>query len=193
MKVIIQISGRHCHISRKDLDIVYGKGYKLKPIKKLSQTGQFASQETVTIKVGNKKIEDIRILGPVRKNTQVEISLSGGHRLNIKPPIIRHVHPESAGGCIPAEIIGPNGKVRSCAIIAARRHLHTNPKTAKKLKIKDGQLISLKTSGKRSVIFNNILVRVHPSFKTRVHLDTDEGNAAGLIGGEKGELMLNNS
>lgn len=190
IKIIIEVSGHHCHISRKDLDVIYGKNYKLTPIKSLSQTGQFACQETVTIKVGNKKIENIRILGPERKNTQVEISLTEAYHLNIKPPIVECTCPDKPNGCIIAEIIGPKGKVRRCSIIVAHRHFHTDPKTATKLGLKEGQLISIKTNGKRSVTFHNVLVRIDPSFKPRLHLDTDEVNAASLESGQKGEIII---
>lgn len=191
MKVIIEISGHHCHVSRKDLDIIYGKNYQLTPIKHLSQIGHFAAEETVTIKVGKRKIENVRILGPERKNTQVEISLTEAYELKIKPPIIECTNPAKADCCTAAEIIGPKGKVKRCAIIIAHRHLHADPKTAKKLGVKNKQLISLKTLGKRSVVFNNILVRIDPNFRTRIHLDTDEGNAAGLKQGDKGEIIIN--
>jgi propanediol utilization protein len=189
-KVIIEISGHHCHVSRKDLDILYGKGYKLTPIKNLSQRNHFASKETVTIKVGNNKIEDIRILGPVRKYTQVEISLTEAYELKIKPPIIECTRPTRPNGCTMTEIIGPKGKIRRCAIINPWRHFHIDPKTAKKLGLKDEQLVSVKTSGKRSVTFHNILVRIDPSFQPRIHLDTDEANAAALSQGTKGELII---
>lgn len=189
-KVNIGISGHHCHISRKDLDIIYGKGYQLTPIKPLSQTGQFASKETVTIKAGNGKIEDVRILGPERKNTQVEISLTESYELKIRPPVMECTRPNKPKGCIMAEIIGPNGRVRNCSIIVAHRHFHTDTKTAKKLNIKNGQLISCKTIGKRSITFHNVLVRIDPTFKPRIHLDTDEANAAGIKPGQKGEIII---
>ena len=190
MRVIIEISGHHCHISRKDLDIIYGKGYKLTPVKPLSQIGQFAAKEAVTVKVGKKRMENIRILGPTRKNTQVEISLTEAYNLKIKPPITECTSPDKPHGCIMAEIIGPEGKVSRCAIIIAHRHFHLDPKTAKKLGIKEKQLISVKTSGERSLTFHNVLVRINPSFRPRIHLDTDEANAAGLKNGKKGKIII---
>lgn len=189
MKVIIEVSGHHCHISRQDLDVLFGQGYKLKPVKALSQNGQFASQETVAIKVGEKKLENVRILGPERKNTQVEISLSEAYELKIRPPIAECTCPAKANGCINAQLIGPKGKIKRCAIIVAHRHFHIDPKTAAKLKLKDKQLISIKTKGLRSLIFNNVLVRIDSSFSPRIHLDTDEANAAGLKDGELGEII----
>jgi len=190
MKIVIETSAHHCHISRKDLNIIYGQGYKLTPIKPLSQTSQFAAKETVTVKVGNRKIEDVRILGPVRKNTQVEISQTEAYYLKVKPPIAKRSRPEKLNGCALAEIIGPEGRVTRCAIIIARRHFHSDPKTAKKIGAEDGQIISIKTSGKRSITFHNVLVRVDPSFRPRIHLDTDESNAAGLKPKQKGKIII---
>lgn len=191
MKITIELSGHHCHVSRQDLDIIYGRGYKLTPIKPLSQTGQFASKETVTVKIGDKKLENVRILGPERKNTQIELSLTEAYKLRVDPPVIECTCPGQSGGCVMAEIIGPKGKVNRCAIIIAHRHFHTDPKTAKKAGVKEGDLVSVKTSGKRSVTFHNVLVRVDQNFQPRIHLDTDEGNAAGLKSGSQGELMIN--
>jgi len=187
-KVEIEVSAHHCHISRKDLDIIYGKDYKLTPTKPLSQPGQFACEEKVIVKVGDREIKNIRILGPERKNTQIEISKTEAYYLKIEPPITECTCPDRPGGCIIAEIIGPKGTVKRCAIIIAHRHFHTDPKTAQKLKLRDDQLISIKTPGKRSITLHNVLVRVDPNFKPKVHIDTDEANAAGLKGGEKGEI-----
>ena len=189
-KVIVEISSRHCHLSRKDLDAIYGKNYQLKQLKPLSQTGQFAAIETVAIKSGNNLIKNVRILGPVRKNSQVEISKTESYKLKINPPITEHVNPKKTKGCAIAEIIGPKGKVKRCAVIIARRHFHVDPVTAKKLGLKNKQIISIKTSGQRGVTFHNVLTRIDPSFKPRIHLDTDEGNAAGLKGGEKVEVII---
>ncbi|MFA6254631.1 MAG: PduL/EutD family phosphate acyltransferase [Patescibacteria group bacterium] len=189
-KAIIEVSGHHCHISRKDLDVIYGKNYQLTPLKTLSQNKQFAAKETVTVAVGDKKIEDVRILGPERKNTQVEVSLTEAYHLKIKPPVAECTCPDKIDGCVIAEISGPKGKIKRCSIIIAYRHFHTDPKTAQKIGLKNGQLISLKTTGQRSVTFHNILVRVNENFKPRVHLDTDEANAAGLKDGQTGEIII---
>lgn len=190
MRITIEISGHHCHISRQDLDILYGPGYKLTPIKPLSQKDQFAARETVTVAVGDKKLEDVRILGPERKNTQVEISLTEAYNLKIFPPVAECTCPSKPKGCVFAQIAGPKGKIQRCAVIIAHRHFHTDPKTAKTLKIKEGQLISVKTFGERAITFHGVLVRVNPSFKPRIHLDTDEGNAANLKNGDKGKIII---
>jgi len=190
-KVIIEISAHHCHISQKDLDLIYGKNYQLTPIKPLSQIGQFASRETINIKIGDKIIKNVRILGPVRKNTQIEISETEAHYLKIKPPIAECTCPKKSGGCVISEIIGPKGKINRCAIIIARRHLHIDPATAKKIGLKNKQLISATTMGKKSVTFHNILVRIDPNFRPSIHLDTDEGNAAGIKLNEKATIINN--
>ncbi len=187
--VIIEISGHHCHISRADLDIIYGQNYQLTPIKPLSQSGQYAAKETVTVKAGTGEIKNVRILGPERKNTQIEISLTEAYQLKINPPITECTCPDKDNGCVMAEIIGPSGSVKRCAIIVANRHFHTNPENAKELKIKDKQLVSIKTLGLRSVIFTNVLVRIDPAYQPRIHLDTDEANAAGLKNGDVGEII----
>jgi len=189
-KVIIEVSGHHCHISRNDLDIIYGKNYHLTPIKPLSQNKQFAAKETVTVTVGDRKMENVRILGPERKNTQVEISLTEAYQLRIKPPVVECTCPKKIGGCVIAEISGPKGRIKRCTIIIAYRHFHTDLKTAKIIGLKEGQLISLKTTGKRSVTFHNILVRVDKNFKPRIHLDTDEANAASLKDGQTGKIII---
>ncbi len=190
MNVVIEVSGHHCHISRRDLDAVYGKGYKLKPIKPLSQTGQFASEETVTIRSAGHEIKDVRILGPERKNTQVEITLTEAYKLKANPPIRECTEPESAHGCSLIEIAGPRGSIRRCAVIVAHRHFHTDPETAKQLGLKSGQMVSVKTFGERSLTFHEVLVRIDPSFQSRIHLDTDEANAAGVKQGDIGELII---
>jgi len=190
MKVILEVSGHHCHIARADLDALYGAGYQLTPVKPLSQTGQFAAQETVTIKAGNRELREVRILGPERKYTQVEISRTEAYHLKIDPPIRECTQPESAHGCALIEIAGPKGSLRRCAVIIAHRHFHTDPQSAKKYGVKAGQMVSVKTAGPRSITFNNILVRVDPSFEPRIHLDTDEANAAGIKTGDRGELIF---
>ncbi len=191
-KVIIEISARHCHISRKDLDIIYGNNYRLTPLKPLSQTGQFASKEKIKIKVGSREIDGIRILGPERKNTQVEISKTESRYLKVNPPVAECTLPRKSECCSVVEIIGPKGKIKRCALIIPKRHFHTNPQTAERIGVKNKQLVSLRTSGKRGVTFHNVLVRVGKNFEPRVHLDTDEGNAAGLKSGELGQIILNN-
>ena len=188
-KVKVEVSARHCHLSNKDAQQLLGKNYKLKIIKPLSQHGEFASQVTITIKTAGGQLEKVRVLGPIRDKTQVEISLTEARKLKINPPIRLSGDLKGSAGAI---LIGPQGQVKiKEGIIIAKRHLHCGPKQAKKLGLKNGQLISIKTPGERSVALNNIIVRIRDNFDLSVHLDTDEGNAS-LSGGvcAFGELII---
>ena len=187
---MVEVSGHHCHISRRDLDLIYGKNYQLRLWRPISQPGQFAAQETVTVKTGQGALKNVRIVGPERDSTHLEITLSEAYQLKIKPPIAGYSQAAGAKVGVSVDIIGPRGQVRRPAIIVAHRHLHLDPKTAKKLKLKDGQQVSLKISGVRGLIFNNVLVRVNKNYAPRVHLDTDEANAAGIKSGSQAELLI---
>jgi len=185
--VPIEISARHIHLSKKDLETLFGFGYKLKKLKNLSQPGLFAAKEVVDIKRGNQKITNVRIIGPVRNQTQIEISLTDAVNFGIKIPIRRSGNLKNSPGIT---LIGPKGKINiKEGLIVAWRHIHLGPQKAKKLGLKDGDLVSIKTKGKRALIFKNVLVRIiNKNFKVEVHLDTDEGNAAGIT--KKGAGIL---
>jgi len=176
-KIPVEVSGRHVHLSRKDADTLFGKGYTFKKSKELSQPGQFAAEETVSIINGDRKIENVRILGPEREQTQVELSLTDVKNLRIKEMDSSKI-----------KISGPNGSV-GIRITLAHRHLHASPEDAKKLRLKNNQLISIKIPGKRGVIFSNVLVRISKDYKLAFHIDTDEGNAAGIEGNIYGEII----
>lgn len=174
-KIKVEVSARHCHLSQKDLNGLFGVGYKLKPIKKLSQPGEFSSTATITVKTAGGQIENLRVLGPVREKTQIELSLTDARKLKINPPIrLSGDLSGSSGGLL----IGPKGKVKiKEGIIIAKRHLHCNPKQARRLNLKNGQIVAVKTPGERGAILDNIMVRIKDNFDLSVHLDTDEGNA----------------
>ncbi|NCN07460.1 phosphate propanoyltransferase [Candidatus Falkowbacteria bacterium] len=175
-KIRIEVSARHCHLSQSDLDKLFGVGYKLKPLKSISQKGQFAAQETIAIKTKGGQLDNVRIVGPVRDQTQIELTLTVARKLKIKPPLKISGDLE---GSIGAMLIGPKGQVKiKSGIIVTHRHLHCNPAQAKKLGLKNNQLVSVKTAGERSVTFHNVVVRIRDDFDLSVHLDTDEGNAA---------------
>lgn len=175
MKIKIEISAHHCHLSNKDLETLFGKNYQLKPIKALSQHGQFASQEIIDVKTPDGRINNIRVLGPTRELTQVEISQTDARQLNIYPPIRQSGDVKKSCG---AELIGPKGssKIKEGVIIAAR-HLHCDPPAAKKLGLKNNQRVGIKTAGIRSVVFDKVIVRIHKDFTLAFHIDTDEANA----------------
>jgi propanediol utilization protein len=183
----IEISARHIHLSEKDFEKLFGKNEKLTSLKKLSQIGEFASDKTVELYNRNKKISNVRILGPFRKNSQVEISLTDAHFLKLNPlPKIK-----VSGDLADTTNILVRGKKSSIKItcIIAKRHLHISEKEAKQLKLKNNQKVSIKVEGIRSITFNEIIVRISEKYKLALHLDTDEGNSAGIFGKMKGKII----
>ncbi|MFA7662918.1 MAG: PduL/EutD family phosphate acyltransferase, partial [Patescibacteria group bacterium] len=154
IKVKIEVSSRHLHVDRKDLDKLFGKNYELTPFKKLSQKGEFSAKETVTLKNGSSEIQNVRIVGPVRTETQVELSLTDAYKLKIKPPVrISGDIKKSVG----TTLIGPKGKiVLKEGVIIAARHIHLSAVDAKKYSLKNGQWVYVQVPGKRGVIFENV-------------------------------------
>ncbi len=186
MKILVEVSARHIHLSKEDFEKLFGKGKELTLVKKLSQPGEFASGETVTIVNGDKELKNVRILGPFRKNSQAEISITDSYGLRLNPlPKIR-----VSGDLVNTTNILVKNKNSSVKIpcIIAKRHLHLTSSDAKKLKIKNNQEISVKVKGERETTFHNIAVRVSDNYRLALHLDTDEGNAAGILGKTFGEL-----
>jgi len=188
-RIKIEVSARHCHLSAKDLEKLFGHGYKLKPVKELSQPGQFAAKETITLKTKDGQIDNIRILGPVRNKTQVELSMTDTRKLKIQPPIrLSGDLADSVGGTL----VGPKGEIKiKDGIIIAQRHIHASPAEAKNIGLKNNQKVSVKIGDDRAVTFHNIPVRVDKDFSLAMHVDTDEGNASlpsGVCG--VGELIL---
>jgi propanediol utilization protein len=177
MKIPIEISARHIHLSKKDFEKLFGKNKKLEPIKKLSQVGEFSSKEKIKI-VNGKNNLDLRVVGPLRENSQIEISLTDAYALKLNPlPKIRlsgNTH-----GTTNVIVKGPKAQIKIPAIIA-QRHLHCSEKDAKKLKLKNNQIVKINVLGKRGLIFDNVIVRIKENFRTSVHLDTDEANAVGI-------------
>jgi propanediol utilization protein len=184
--VPIEVSARHIHLCKHDLDIIFGLDYKLSPVKKISQIGQFAANETVIIKNGDKQLLNVRIVGPVRQDTQVELSISDSIRLGIKPPIKKSGIVNDAAMLT---IIGDKGSVtKTCAIIP-QRHIHASVEDAKKYNLYDGQIVSVKCGLEREVVFSNVVVRVDKNFVWNFHIDVDEYNAAGLTNNEFGIVI----
>ncbi len=186
-EVLVEISARHVHVSQKDLEILFGEGYQLTPKKDLSQPGQFACEEKVTI-VGAKASLKASILGPVRPDTQVELSLTDARAIGVTAPIRESGDVAGSGAC---KIVGPKGEVELAqGVIAAKRHIHMTPADAEKYGISDKQIVSVKvdTNG-RSLVFGDVVARVSPSYALAMHIDTDEANAA-LVGcGQMGEII----
>lgn len=189
IKIPIEISARHLHLSQCDLDILFGRGYKLRTYIELSQPGEFAAKESITIRGPKSKYTNVRIIGPLRDETQLEISISDSYYLGIftPPVLVSGDLKKSAGGI---NIIGPKGEINlKKGVIIAKRHLHISPVMAKKLNLKHLDLISIKTTSVRSIIFNNVVVRSRPNKdKLSFQIDTDEANAAGIKKGDWGEV-----
>jgi putative phosphotransacetylase len=185
--VPLGISNRHIHLSQADLESLFGKGYQLTVTKNLSQPGQFACEEMVTLIGPKGTISKVRILGPTRVATQVEISRTDSFTLGLTPPV-RDSGSVSGSAAIIVE--GPKGRIElKEGVIIAQRHLHLHTDEAKELDLKDKSLISVKFEGERGVVFNQVLVRVSPNFAKDLHLDTDEANAAGLKNGDQGIII----
>ncbi len=189
-KVPVGISSRHVHLSEEHIDILFGEGHKLTPIKDLSQPGQFACEETVTLIGPKGAIEKVRILGPARKATQVELSATDSFKLGVKPPVRDSGDLNGSPGL---ELVGPAGRLqlREGAIIAAR-HIHMPPEHAKKYGLKDGDNVIVHVKGFRAGILEKVLVRVSSSYALDMHVDTDEGNAFGLRNGDMVEVIVSN-
>lgn len=187
-EVPVGVSNRHIHLSVADLETLFGKGYELTPIKDLSQPGQFACKETLTI-VGPslRPIENVRVLGPVRKNSQVEISRTDSFTLKVKPPVRES---GDISGSAPITIIGPKGVVtlkEGCII--ANRHIHMSLDEGKQFGLSDGQYVDVEVNGERRTKFYDVQVRVHKDFRLEMHIDTDDANAAGIGNGAKVKIV----
>jgi propanediol utilization protein len=177
----VEISNHHVHLTRNSLDVLYGKGYELTKLRDLSQPGEFASNERVTlIGVNMKVIEKVRILGPIREYTQAELSITDGYFLGLDLPtrISGNVK-----GSPPITIIGPKGVLTfSEGAIRAARHIHMTPKDAEYYQVKNGDRVKVEVSGEHGVIYKDVVIRVSEKSKLDFHLDTDEANAANIKG-----------
>lgn len=187
-KVIVETSARHVHVSEADLETLFGKGYKLTPKKDLSQPGQFACEERVLLKGPKSEMKGVSILGPCRKETQVEISLTDARSLGVSAAVRESGDIEGTAGIT---IVGPAGEITiDKGVIAAKRHIHMTPADAEEFGISDKQVVSVKveTDG-RSLIFGDVVARVSPSYALAMHIDTDESNAAAVKPGTEGEII----
>ena len=179
----VGISNRHIHLSTQDLETLFGKGYELTPIKDLSQPGQYACKETLTlIGPSMRPIENVRVLGPVRKASQVEISLTDSFVLKVKPPVRES---GDIAGSAPVTIVGPKGIVElKEGCIIANRHIHMHTSDAVKYGVKDGDYIDVDAlQGTRKTRWYGVQVRVRDDFALEMHVDTDDANAVGYKNG----------
>ena len=186
-KVLVETSARHVHVTQEDLETLFGKGHELTVKKMLSQPGQFACEEKVTI-VGAKSKMTASILGPVRKATQVELSLTDARSIGVTAPIRESGDIAGSGAC---KLVGPCGEVDILqGVIAAKRHIHMTPADAAEFGVKDKDVVSVKVDGNgRSLIFGDVVVRVSDKFALAMHIDTDESNAGSVAPGTMGEVI----
>lgn len=177
-RIPIGVSNRHVHVSRADLDRLYGKDYALTHKSELGQPGQFAANETVTLQGPKGTFEHVRILGPVRSQSQVEISKTDSFRLGVKAPIALSGHLQGTPGIT---LIGPRGTVDlPCGVIIAKRHIHMMPSQAAARHLKDGQIVDVETFGERRGILGDVIIRVSDTAGLEMHIDVDEANACSL-------------
>ncbi|ABV34149.1 MULTISPECIES: phosphate propanoyltransferase [Pseudothermotoga] len=181
--IVVGVSNRHVHLSKEDIEILFGKGYELKPVKDLGQPGQYAADEKVIIVGPKGAIEQVRVLGPARNNTQIEISRTDAFKLGLNPPVRDSGDIENTPGIV---IVGPRGTViKDKGVILAKRHIHMHPKDAQHYGVKDKDIVKVvcEKEGRR-LIFDDVLVRVSEKFALEFHVDTDEANAALLKNGD---------
>ena len=188
MKFLVETSARHVHLSQEHLEILFGAGYELTKKKDLSQPGQYACEERVTIVGGKKEMPGVSILGPVRKATQVELSLTDARSIGVAAPVRESGDIAGSGAC---KIIGPKGEIEITeGVIAAKRHIHATPADAEALGVENGQIVNVKidTDG-RSLVFGDVVDRVSDTYALAMHIDTDESNAAGCGREVYGEIV----
>ena len=186
--VLVETSARHIHVSQEHLEILFGKGATLTNKKDLSQPGQYACSERLTVVGPKRELAGVTILGPVRPATQVEISLTDARSIGVAAPIRES---GDTKGSAPCKLVGPCGEVElEEGVIVAKRHVHLTPEAAAEFGVADKEIVGLKlTSADRSAILGDVVIRVNANFAPAAHLDTDEANAAGLSGEVYGEIV----
>ena len=187
-EVPVGVSNRHIHLNKADLATLFGEGYELTPLKDLSQPGQYACKETLTlIGPAMRPIEGVRVLGPLRSKSQVEISMTDSYVLKVKPPVRESGKTEGSAG---VTIVGPKGVVQlKEGCIIANRHIHMSPSDGVKFGVKDGDTVTVDVVGKRRTRWYDVQVRVHPDFRLEMHIDTDDANAVGIGNGAKVKVV----
>lgn len=183
--VPVEASGRHVHMTTEQAQRLFGHG--LTPERPLSQPGQFLSRERVTVVGPKGRFENVAVLGPERKEAQVEISLTDGRTLGLQPPIKLSGRTDGTPG---ATLQGPKGTVElDRGVLVAQRHIHLTPADGERFRVKDGQMVRLRVFSRRPVIFEDVIVRISPDFQSAAHLDFDEANACGFRKGDLGRIL----
>lgn len=183
----VEASGRHVHLSRKELDALFGTGYELTKVKDLSQPGQYASKERLTVVGPKGAFHNVVILGPVRKESQVEVSLTDCLQLGVKAPIRESGDIEGTPGIV--LVNGDKSVSLDKGLIVAKRHVHMTPEDAEKIGVKNHDIVKVKVEGARPLIFDDVVIRVSPKFATYMHIDYDEANACGFSKGIHGRIV----
>lgn len=188
-QVTVEISARHIHLSPKDLETLFGEGYELTVKKMLSQPGQFACEERITVVGPKRELAGVSILGPVRKDTQVELSLTDARSIGVKAPVRESGDIAGSAGC---KLVGPKGEIEITeGVIAAKRHIHATTADAERMGLEDKQIVKVEipTTDGRSLIFGDVVVRVSDSYALAMHIDTDESNAAAMAPNSIGTVI----
>lgn len=188
-QVLVEISARHVHLSQADLETLFGEGYELTVKKMLSQPGQYACEERVKVVGAKSEFPAVSILGPVRKETQVELSLTDARSIGVQAPVRESGDLEGSGSC---KLVGPKGEIEiEKGVIAAKRHIHATTKDAQEMGVENGQIVSVEipTSNGRNLTFGDVVVRVSDSYALAMHIDTDEANAAGMAPNTMGTVI----
>ena len=181
----LEASGRHVHVTKEQARTLFG--HELTPKRPLSQPGQYLANERVTVVGPKGEFQNVAVLGPERKEAQVEISLTDGRTLDIQPPVRLSGDVKGSPGAV---LVGPSGRITlDRGVIAAQRHIHMRPETAKAMGVKNGQTVRLQVYTARPLIFDDVAVRVSPEFSDFVHLDYDEANACGFAPGDLGRIL----
>ncbi|MBO5374987.1 MAG: phosphate propanoyltransferase [Clostridia bacterium] len=186
-KVIVETSARHVHLTREHVDVLFGAGHQLTFKKDLSQPGQFACEERVSVVGPKNTIKNVIVLGPERKASQVEVSLTDARNLGVVAPVRESGDVAGSGAC---KLVGPCGEVELTeGVIAAKRHIHFTPAEAEAAGVVDKEVVKVKISSERTTIFDDVVVRVNPAFSAAMHIDTDESNASCAFGEVYGEII----
>lgn len=185
--ILLETSARHLHVTREALDILFGEGYELTPKKDLSQPGQFACEERVQVIGEKSSFPAVSILGPIRPETQVELSATDARSIGVKAPIRESGDIKGSGSC---KLVGPKGELTiEEGVIVAKRHIHMTPEDAAELGVEDKQIVEVEVKSEgRALTFGDVVVRVSPKYALAMHIDTDEANAALSVPGMTVEI-----